>query len=566
MPGETAPGKDAEVMKLIFLLPGECIVGMLHQGGTKWVLLATCLGSVGAAHAACNGPQAMVARLRVHPTTENAVTLGSWYASNKQFNCAVETFRGALKADPQSAQLHYLEGLALIGGGRAGEALPELKESVRLDSQVIKPHLMLAYLYEQAAKHNDAEEQWKQALAIDPNSVTALEGLSGDLLAREDYVGVIVLLRSAPRTERLAINLSRALGTLTYLDDAAKALTEAMQLSPHSLDLAEAMTVVLVKQHRYEQAIKLLQSTADDHPDDVDAQVQLFRILVLTNHFDRARPMAARLLPLRPHDSEVLYLCGIVDRAVGNTVQAKARLEAAVAIDPNFFNSRYNLGMVLVLLHEWKEAKENLEKAIELDAPVPEVHFELAKALKGLGESERAGQEMKLYQQLKKADESALEAAAAAAQGDKDLNDSKVEDAARRYREAAEEAPVNAVYKYKLSIALHQAGDLAGERAQLEESVKLDPKLAGAQNELGYVLSRAGDADGAVEHFRMAVQAAPAWAEAWINLAAELAVVAHFPEAREAVAKALVLDPSNAQARELSDQLARDPAAQQVRP
>jgi len=100
----------------------------------------------------------------------------------------------------------------------------------------------------------------------------------------------------------------------------------------------------------------------------------------------------------------------------------------------------------------------------------------------------------------------------------------------------------------------------------LEQAVKLDPRLAGAQNALGYLLSRSGEVDGAVEHFKMAVDAAPGWPEAWINLAAELAVGSHFPEARQAVSKALELDPGNAQAKELSDQLARDPAAKTEHP
>lgn len=540
-------------------------MGALCQTSKKLVLLAACLGLAGTAHAACTVPPEMTARLRSHHTTGDAILLGSWYASHQQFACAVDTFRAALKTDPKSAQLHYLTGLALLGGHKIPDAVPEIKEAIRLEPQVIKPHLVLASVYDDAGNHADAEEQWKLALGIDPKSVPALEGMASELLARKDFEDVIALLRNAPRTERLSINLAQALGTFDYLDDAATVLTQAMQLSPHSLDLANAMTVVLVKQHRYEQAINLLQNTADEHHGDVDAQLQLFRILVLTNHFDRARPLAAELLPLRPHDSEVLYLCGVVDRAVGNNVLAKAHLEEAVAIDPNFFNSRYNLGMVLVLLHEWKEAKENLEKAIQLDTPVPEVHFELAKALRGLGETERATQEIKLYQQLKKADESALEAASASAQGDKALEEGKLQEATQHYHEAIEGAPNNAVYKYKLSIALRQAGDEAGERTQLEAAVKLDPKVAGAQNELGYILARTGDAEGAVEHFRLAVEAAPAWAEAWINLAAELAVGAHFPEAREAVAKALSLDPGNAQARELSDQLARDSAAQQAK-
>ena len=541
-------------------------MGTLRQTGTKWILLAACLGFAGTAHAACTGPQAMTARLRAHPTTDNAILLGSWYAGHQQFACAVDTFRAALKADPNSAQLHYLTGLALVGAGHVPEAVPEIKESTRLDPHVIKPHLILASLYDQAAQRAEGEQQWKLALAIEPHSVPALEGLSADLLAREDNVGVIQLLHDVPRNEKLSITLAQALGLLNYLDEANAVLTKALETSPDSVQLASAMTVVLVKQHRYQDAINLLQHAVDKNPGNPGAEVQLFRLLVLTNHINLARPLGPRLLAKRPRDPEVLYLNGIVERAVGDYATAKTHLEEAVAIDGNFFNSRYNLGMVLVFLKEWEEAKEQLQKAIDLGATESQVHFEMAKALRALGETGRAQEEMKQYQQIKKSEESTLEAATSAAQGDSELAAGKVTEAIGHYREATDGEPANAGYKFKLSIALHQSGDMGGERTQLEQAVKLDPKLAGAQNELGYVLSRSGDADGAVEHFRMAVDAAPGWAEAWINLAAELAVSGHFADAREAVAKALALDPRNAQARELSAQLAHDPAAQQAHP
>jgi tetratricopeptide (TPR) repeat protein len=541
-------------------------MGIQRGPGAQWILLAACIGFAGTAHAACTGPQAIVARARAHPTTENSILLGSWFASHQQFECAVETFRGAIKTNPGSAQLYYLEGLALVGWGRPAEALPALQESIRLESDVIKPHLILAHLYDQAGQHDKAEEQWKQALKIDPHSLPALEGLSADLLASQDYIAAISLLRNAPRTEQLAIDLAKALGMLNYLDDAHKVLAEALRLSPGSVPLASAMTVVLVKQLHYEDAIDLLQQTVRKNPGNLDAEVELFRVLVLTNNINIARPMGPKLLAQRPHDSEVLYLNGIVERSVGDYAQARAHLEEAVAVDPEFFNSRYNLGMVLVFLHEWKEAAEQLEKAISLGATQPQVHFELAKALRGLGENDRALEEMKQYQQLKKAEEASVEAATGSAQGDTDLAAGKAADAIAHYREAADAEPDNANYKFKLAIALHQAGNTADERAQLEAAVKLDPELAGAQKQLGYLLSRSGDAPGAIEHFRMAVHAAPTWVEAWVNLAAELAEDGHFAEARDAVATALRLEPANPQARELSDQLARDPAAQQAQP
>ena len=197
-------------------------MGNLLRAGTKWILLACCVVLAARAHAACNGPQAMVAKLHAHPTTDNAIVLGSWYASQKQFDCAAATFKDALKADPNSAQLHYLEGLALVGAGHASEAIPSLRESVRLDSKVIKPHLMLAFLYDNSGS---TKKQWSSGSRLSKStlrSVAALEGLAADLLSRQDYVGVVTLLRNAPHSEKIAIDLAQAFGNLNYLDDANK--------------------------------------------------------------------------------------------------------------------------------------------------------------------------------------------------------------------------------------------------------------------------------------------------------------------------------------------------------
>ncbi|WP_162601264.1 tetratricopeptide repeat protein [Occallatibacter savannae] len=519
-------------------------------------------GLLASAHAACNGPAPLASRLRAHPTTDNAVALGSWFAGHKQFACAIDTFRSALTRDPKSAQLHYLDGLALLALRRTDEALAEVESSARLEPGVIKPHLLLASIYLETGKAQAAEDQWHLALHIDPNSEAALEGLSSALLARQDYPQTIMLLRDAPRAEHLAINLSRAFGQLGYLNDAERVLREALASHPESIALTKALTVVLVRMHRNSDAIKLVTDTANAHPGDIEEQIELFRVLVLLSQYEKARPMAAKLLAARPHDSEVLYLSGIIENEDGNPEQARTHLEEAVKLDPDNNNAHYHLGVVEVQLHQWKEAVENLQKSIDLQIPLPEAHFELAKALRGSGEPARAAEEMKTYQQLKKAHDDSVAAEAAIALADKDLDAGKTDEAIAKYREALQTQPNDALDHYKLSVALRKAGDSDGERTELETALKLDPKMAAAHNELGFLLARAGDASGAVDHFRLAVQSAPAWTDAWVNLAAELAVLSRFAEARDAVGRALSLDPDNAEARALSDQLARDPAAQ----
>lgn len=518
------------------------------------------------AGAACHGPAVLVEKLKARPSTENFVQLGSWYADHKQFDCAIATFRAGTKSNPKSAQLHYLIGLADMAGEHASDALPELQRAVELEPEAMKPHLLLAVVYDQAGEHQKAEEQFRAALAIDPKSEQALEGLSQDLLNRNDYVDVALLLRSAPRTEKLTINLAKALGNLNMLDEARDVLTEALNEQRKSLPLSSALLVVLVQQVRYEDAIKLAQHTADANPGNQDAEVQLFRILVLTNHINAARPMGPKLLAARPHDPEVLYLNGIVMRSVGDYAGARKVLEQSVAGDPNSPNSHYELGMVMVFLKDWAPARQELQKAIAMGAKETQVHYELALALRGLGDVQGAQKEIETYQRLKAADESKLEAMMNISQADDEMKEDKVQQAIAHFKEAVTGEPNNAVFRFKFAMALHQSGDADGEREQLEQAIKLDPGLAAAQNELGFLLSRAGDASGAIDHFRLAVHSAPGYVEAWINLAAALAMTGQFPDARSAVAMAIRLDPENEQAHKLRDRLSQDPAAQQKQP
>jgi tetratricopeptide (TPR) repeat protein len=547
----------------------------IRQSAMPWILLAACLCLAGPVFAApttplaktaCAGPQQMVANLAAHPTTDNAVLLGSWYASRNKFGCAVDTFEAGLKRDPSSAQLRYLTGLALFGGGHEPEAITQLQQATRLDPTVIKPHLVLAALLDRAGKNADAEEQWKQALAIDAASTPALEGLSGDMLGRKDWSGVIKLLDPAPRTEALALNLARAYAQLDKSEQAKQALSEGLKLAPKSLTLALALAAAEIHQRRYEDAIKILQQALVDHPNDSGTEIQLFRTLIMSNHINDARPLGPKLLAQHPHDPEILYLNAIVERNDEDYDHARAHLEEAVALQPDDFNIHYNLGILLVFQREWQRAIDELQKSIELGESFPEVHFQLARAFRGLGDNDGAKRETEIYQRMKTAGEALVEAAAAERKGDADLDAGDLKEATLQFRHAVDQAPDNAIYKYKLSVVLHQSGDLAGEQAQLEQAVKLKPDLAEAQRQLGYLLDRSGDPDAAIVHFRAAVKAAPGWVVAWINLSAELAATGQIDEARQAVATALRLEPTNPTALKLKDLLAHDPLSQPAQP
>ncbi len=522
---------------------------MLFRAG---LALAAGLGGFPDAGAACVGPQPLAAKLAAHPEADLYRRLGEWFGDHRQYGCAAEAFRAGLELEPGSSGLAYLLGLSLYTSGDAKGAVGPLEQSVQLMPDVLKPHLILGAALNQLDRRAEAEAEWRAALKIDPHSIIALDGISKALIADGDYGSVIGLLASAPYSQDLVLDLALAYGKSGMLDQASRALTEALDRSPNSLPLTSALVTVLIKQTRYQEASQLAEKTALMHPQDLESGRLYLRVLVLNDNMAKAQPLGRRLLARAPHDPDLLYLNGIIESEAGQYAAARSHLEESVARNPTYYNAHYNLGVVLAQLKDFPGAKEQLEKALALGAVEPEVHFKLATVLRNLGETKRAEEELKFYQQESKARTDRTLATHTAEQAALEKDPQK---AVALYRLAVQATPENPQLLFKLAMALDRAGDTASERTTLEQAIKIDPGLAIAQNQLGYLDSVGGDTASAEQHFRLALQAAPGYVQAWVSLAATLGMESRFPEAEEAVANALRLDPQNGQALQLRQDL-----------
>jgi Flp pilus assembly protein TadD len=511
-----------------------------------------CLATIPCFAEVCAGPPALQAKVHAHPDAETYTALGNWFGDHNQYDCAVDAFRSALQLEPGSAELYYLVGLSLYTSGHAEEAVTALEKSVFLLPEVLKPRLILGSALEQLGRRKEAMIEWQAALRIDHTSKEAIAAMAKALMADGDYPTAIALLRSAPHDETLTLQLSEAYGRGGMLTEAAKTLTDALRVHPSSLRLTNALTVIMVNQTRYEDAVRLNEKSVRLHPHSIDAQRLFLRVLVLNNDSIRARPLARKLLASAPHDFDFLYLSGILENQAGEYAAARSHLEQAVALNPNYYNAHYNLGVSLAALKDPGGARAQLEKAIAMGGSEPEIRFKLASVLRELGETQLAEEQLKLYQQQLQVNSRRALASSKSAQAAKETDPQKV---AALYREAFDATPQDALVGFKLALALDRTGDTAGERTILEQTIQISPDMALAQNQLGYVLSRSGDSASAEEHFRLAVKAAPGYTQAWISLAATLGMESRFSEAQEALASALGLDPKNTEALQLRKDL-----------
>jgi len=511
------------------------------------------------AYASCTPPPSMKARIQTRPTADAYASLGAWYGDQKQFVCAAEAYANAFKRQPNSSAFAYLWGLSLSSGGQLQKAVDPLQQAARLNPSDIRPHLVLAATLDRMKKTAEGEAEWHAALAIDPESSVALDSLSQDFVDQKDYSSVIALLdrpgKERVRTPVQSLNLGIAYTGRVELDKAVNVLREGLNNNPDSLPIANELAVVLMLLGRDEEAYAVFDLALARHPDDQPTQILYLHTLVSSNS-EKAPDFGRKLLAAYPDQWEVLYLAGVLESREADFEHARAHLERSIALNPGYYQSHDELGSILAKLGDLPGAREHLEKAIALGDSQPEVQYDLAKVLQRLGDTGQAQEKLRIYQQLKKARSDTTQAAGKAEVGDQAMAAGDPAKAASLYKEALETDPDEPLLFYKLSKALDKIKDLAGEKAALRRAIQLNPNLAEAQNQLGYLADRDGDLAQAESYFRTAVQASPSYVAAWINLAATLASEEKWQDARQALGRAIEIDQDNAQARALGQALA----------
>jgi tetratricopeptide (TPR) repeat protein len=506
------------------------------------------------AFASCTAPAKLKAEVQTRPSAEAFTNLGTWFGNQKQFQCAADAFASAAKLQPDSEANQYMWGLSLYSAGHTAEAEEPLRTAARLNTSDARPHLALAAALDKLKQITEAEAEWRAALAIDPDSEAALDALSQDLVDAKDYTAVVTLLgkpgETRVRTALQSLNLGIAYASTARLTLASEVLREGLNTAPDSLPLAVELGLVLKLLGREHDAYAVLDLALEHHPGDLDTQLLLCRMQV-SGHSDNAPKLAHKLLLSHPDNWEVLYLNSVLEMQDGDYKQARVHLERSIAVNPNDAKSQKALGDVLIKLQDLQGAREHLERATALGDPEPDVQYELAKIFQSLGDREQAQEHLLKYQQVKKAQADRTQAAGNAEVGDQAMAAGDAVKAVELYRAALATDPDEPLLSYKLARALDKTNDLVSEKAALQHAIQLNPNLAEAQNQMGYLSARSGDTAAAESYFRAAIQSSPSYVAAWINLAATLASETKWQDATEAVNHALAIEPSNVEGRQL---------------
>ncbi len=386
----------------------------------------------------------------------------------------------------------------------------------------------------------------------------------------------------------------------TNPDASTDAAAEVVLLPPEGQDLLPVampdfatMTEPVAQQMRtYQTAVRVRLGTAASEPEALgDAYGRLGMLLLAATYVDAAEASLLNAQTLLPTDGRWPYYLGRVHEATGDLEASTASYRRVVDLQPDdlaprvlladvLFTrgeldaaeriygealdrypdapaARVGLGRIALARREYADAATRFEQALAAAPWATAVHYPLALAYRGLGETERAEAHLQrqgdiealppdpLRQEL---DELLESANAYNIRGGRALDAGNYRVAADLFRRGLELDPDDPSLRQRLGVALFQLGDVGGAVEAFERVVRTTPEHTEAQFSLGVVRADQGRHHEAIDHLSTVLQHDPAYIQARVQLANVLVRSGRADEAVAHYDRALALDPSRQEA------------------
>lgn len=233
-----------------------------------------------------------------------------------------------------------------------------------------------------------------------------------------------------------------------------------------------------------------------------------------------------------------LTLLGVIQLQRGETEQALASFDRAIALAPGFPDAHANRGQVLRQQRRLEEALESYDEALALRPEDPATHCNRGNVLADL---ERQDEAIAAYDRalaLNPGEPVALANRAAALQ---DLE--RYEEALAAYDSLLATHPDYAVAHCNQSHALHALGDFEAALAAADRALRLKPNYPKALANRGIALKSLGWTEAALEAFDATLRLEPDLGEAHRQRGLALQELGRFEDALLAFERALEVEP-----------------------
>ncbi len=257
--------------------------------------------------------------------------LAELYAKTGRIRDAVLEAQDILKRDGNNLEARRLLGriyLRSLGDMQAGTqsqevlklAIDQYEQIVKLDPKSVEDHLLLGRLYRLNNELLKSENEFKAAVAIQPDSEEAVTTLAYLYNEEGDSARALEVLNAIPDKARTA-KLYSALG-YTYeqqkdYKQAVAAYRKSTELDHDNLDAVRGLAQNLMNDSQTDAALEQYKVIVEADPSDAQTYMRIAEIERRNGKFDQAMDSLKKATAIVPDSLEVQYNIAVIDEAQG---------------------------------------------------------------------------------------------------------------------------------------------------------------------------------------------------------------------------------------------------------
>ncbi|MGI9071693.1 MAG: tetratricopeptide repeat protein [Bryobacteraceae bacterium] len=305
-----------------------------------------------------------------------------------------------------------LLGLIRVQQQKPDQAEQLFHQAIESDTRIVGPHLNLARLYA-AERPFDAIPELKEALKLksdNPQAESLLHTIakqcalnaarSGD---KEKALAILLRAREVlPQDPELLYELGLVALESNLYQDAQKLLEQALLARPEYHDAIYALARAYLGQNMAKQAEEQMRKYLAAKTDDASAQYGLGYILMAEQKLGEAQAAFEKSLALQPNQTESLFQLGEIAIKQANNNAARESFVKVLSRDPHHAGALTELGILAYRASHYSEAKTTLGRAVASAPSYQKAHYYYALTLTKLGDKTNADHEFEISKSLQK--------------------------------------------------------------------------------------------------------------------------------------------------------------------
>jgi tetratricopeptide (TPR) repeat protein len=308
------------------------------------------------------------------PTPRRA--LGDFYVKRGIPALAVPEYMAAASMDTSDVELVYALGQAFFFDKRYNDALEQYRRAVTMDPEFPPAQFSLGYIYYLSGpadrrRYADAKEPLEKFVALEPNDARGWSVLGRTLyFLRERDASYDALRKAESLGEKSKDHFTVFARLLTERREYDAALQAYTRGEPEPSDFL-VIAQLYSRQGQYAAAESVYNEVAVRDSTSRGGKMALGEIGKLRfrqRDFEGALHVFERLIALDPQNGEAYYYAGLSHKELGRFPEALTALQQAATLEPGKAERQFWLGIILAQQDSLSGAREAFTQAVALDS------------------------------------------------------------------------------------------------------------------------------------------------------------------------------------------------------